>query len=139
MSRKEPLNRLLEEATRLHGHFGPFLVLGVKLALFAEESLGAEVEGCFLEVPKKVPTICVIDGVEAIIGAGRVRSRDAKRILATFRGGGKSVKISVRDDVLDEFESKCRRHYEEYLRGIIPHAKEVEVRPPAELFELRNR
>jgi len=51
MSRNKSLNELLEEASKLHGHFGPFLVLGVKLALFAEESLGAEIEECFIEVP----------------------------------------------------------------------------------------
>jgi len=139
MSRDKPLIELLEEATELHGHFGPFLVLGVKLALYAKESLGTEVEECFLEVPKKIPTLCTIDGVESIVGPGRVRSRDGKRIAATFRGGGKTIRISVRDDALDEFQSKCRRHYEEYLRSIIPHAREVEARPPSELFELRNR
>jgi len=139
MSRSKSLDQLLEEATKHHGHFGPFLVLGVRLALFAEESLGIKIEECFLEVPKTIPTLCTIEGVEAIVGPGRVKSRDAKKISGTFRGRGKVVRIHVRDDVVDEFQSKCRRHYEEYLESIVPHAREVEVRSSGELFELRNR
>ncbi len=137
--RNKSINELLEEATKLHGHFGPFLVLGVKLTLYAEESLGAEVEECFLEVPKKTPTLCTINGVEAVMGSGRVKSRDGKRVSATFRGGGKTVRIHVRDDVVEEFRSKCNRHYEEYLRSIVPHANEVQARPSNELFELKKR
>jgi len=135
MSKNKSLNELLEEAAESHGHFGPFLVLGVRLALFAEESLGAQIEECFLEVPKKIPALCTVDGVEAIVGSGRVRSRDGKRISATFRGGGKVVKICVRGEVVEEFMSKCRRHYEEYLKSIVSHARELEARLPSELFE----
>ncbi|MEM1546796.1 MAG: formylmethanofuran dehydrogenase subunit E family protein [Candidatus Methanomethylicia archaeon] len=57
-----------EEAVKLHGHKGPWLVLGYRAGLYAREFLkptGIHDLYCIIHVPMKRPYTCIIDGVQA--------------------------------------------------------------------------
>ncbi len=94
----------LEEAVRLHGHLGPWLVLGYKIGLRAVELLGARSTDLFCTVymPRRRPFTCALDGVQAATGCtlgklnielreGGVRfvfeRRDGKRVAFRLREG----------------------------------------------------
>ena len=60
----------IEEATRLHGHLGPWLVLGYRVGLRALEVLGAKYSelDCTAYLPLKTPYSCALDGIQAATG-----------------------------------------------------------------------
>lgn len=63
----EPLKIVIETAAKIHGHLGPFLVLGVKMgetALKKLEGLRKESLRVKLKVPLQTPYSCLIDGVQ---------------------------------------------------------------------------
>jgi len=43
---------LLEKVVKIHGHLGPFLVLGLKMSLLARKLLGEKPERCEVETVK---------------------------------------------------------------------------------------
>lgn len=63
----EPLKTIIEAAAKIHGHLGPFLVLGVKMGEAALKKLGGSQKGSLrvkLKVPLQTPYSCLIDGVQ---------------------------------------------------------------------------
>ena len=63
----EPLKTIIETAAKIHGHLGPFLVLGVKMGEAALKKLGGLQKGSLrvkLKVPLQTPYSCLIDGVQ---------------------------------------------------------------------------
>lgn len=61
----------LEEAVRMHGHKGPWLVLGYRAGLRALEILKPEDEHdlvCKVKCPLRTPYTCSIDGIQASTG-----------------------------------------------------------------------
>ena len=100
---KEFLNRVVE----FHGHLGPFLVLGVKAGLLANSLLGKD---CFemkaIVVTKPFPpTSCFVDGVQFVtgctMGKRNIRLRRGKSTSAVFLKGGKTIRLRVKDKVLE--------------------------------------
>lgn len=60
----------IEEAARLHGHLGPWLVLGYRIGLRALEILEARHSDllCTAYLPLKTPYTCALDGIQASTG-----------------------------------------------------------------------
>lgn len=61
----------IEEAARLHGHKGPWLVLGYKAGKRARELLKPESEHdlyCIVKTSMGTPYTCAIDGIQAASG-----------------------------------------------------------------------
>jgi len=129
----------LEEAVRLHGHKGPWLVLGYKAGLRAREYLKPTTEHdmvCIVRVPKKTPYTCTIDGIQAAAGCtlGKltISVEDCKDIELEFmnRVNGKKLVLRLRSRVrgiIEELSSK---------KGLEAGGAEwVEKAPLQELFE----
>jgi formylmethanofuran dehydrogenase subunit E len=75
---------LLENAVKLHGHLGPFLVLGLKMSLRAERILGGKPEKCVVKTINSKPFLCVLDGIKVRIGNDSVTVREGKSLSARF-------------------------------------------------------
>ncbi|HDI07249.1 MAG TPA: hypothetical protein ENF76_02680 [Candidatus Bathyarchaeota archaeon] len=61
------MKTIIEAAAKIHGHLGPFLVLGVKMGEAALKKLGGLQKGSLrvkLKVPLQTPYSCLIDGVQ---------------------------------------------------------------------------
>ncbi|RJP27484.1 MAG: hypothetical protein C4527_12870 [Candidatus Omnitrophota bacterium] len=98
--------RTLEEMERFHGHLGPFIVLGVKMAEHAHTAHGIPVFfGLTVkaETPKLPPPSCLIDGIQLGIGAtmgkGNLERIVADEIKVTFidNESGNSVVYRLKD------------------------------------------
>jgi len=102
---------LLEEGVKFHGHLGPFLILGLKAGLFANEILG---KNCFevyatVETEPSPPFSCILDGIQVAtgctMGKRNIELKRGKRLSVTFTRGEKRLKISLKDEVLSALKN----------------------------------
>jgi len=97
----------LEEATRFHGHKGPWLVIGYKAGLRALEVLGSGIR-CSVRLPPSTPYTCLVDGIQCssgcTLGKGliEVLEGDENSMLIVFRSGdGKTLELKPRRGFID--------------------------------------
>jgi formylmethanofuran dehydrogenase subunit E len=97
---------IIEFARQLHGHIGPYLVIGLKMGEAAKKALNiSDVESTHLRadvaVPLYPPFSCLLDGIQVsttcTIGNQRLQFNNSKTIQATFfvEENGKTVKITL--------------------------------------------
>lgn len=115
MSEKE-LEAIIRDAVRLHGHLGPFLVVGVRMGVIANRVLNpAQKDSNALQaavrLPLRTPFSCVLDGIQSTtrctIGNQRLRMEDSpEEITAKFtvQDSEKTLTISINPRVVDEIE-----------------------------------
>ncbi|MBS7287399.1 MAG: formylmethanofuran dehydrogenase subunit E family protein [Candidatus Freyarchaeota archaeon] len=132
---------LLKFAVRLHGHLGPFLVLGLRAGLAARRLIGkpASVE---VNVSPKPPVSCVIDGIQAssgcTVGNGRLTlnpTSDRLEIRAVFRSDKKAIEILFSRELIEGLLSRMPTSGEELERKAMSLLGEDEQR----LFTLKTR
>jgi len=97
----------LKRVVEFHGHLGPFLILGVKAGLLANSLLGKdcfEMKAIVVTEPSP-PTSCFVDGVQFVtgctMGKRNIRLRKGKNTSAIFFKDGKTVKLRVKEKVLE--------------------------------------
>jgi formylmethanofuran dehydrogenase subunit E len=112
------LQAVIVDAVKLHGHLGPFLVVGVRMGSVARRVFNQDVEnGVRFQVTAKVPLIvpfsCTIDGIQAAtqctLGNQRLRIENTeKEIFARFgaENSDHAVRISVNPRVIKELMRK---------------------------------
>lgn len=133
---EKDFDSLLKDGVEAHGHLGPFLVIGMKLALMAEELLGDKIERCEVTIKPVTPIDCAVAGIIAIVGEDKVNRKKGNGISATFHAAnGKSIRLKVKDSVVAKYVEGCRKEYKLYLERIIPLAREVEEVDSKKLFE----
>jgi formylmethanofuran dehydrogenase subunit E len=112
------LQRAIVDAVKLHGHLGPFLVIGVRMGGVAKRVLDQDAGASFrfrvkVKVPLVTPFSCTIDGIQAVtqctLGNQRLMVQNArKQILANFEAenSNRIVRISVNPIVIRELMRK---------------------------------
>lgn len=102
------IETLIPIASHLHGHLGPFLILGLKAGLAAIEELGREPlqMKAIITTKGSPPTSCFIDGVQlstgCTLGKMNIEARRGEGLSALFILNGKALKIKVKDKILEE-------------------------------------
>jgi len=120
---------LLADAVRLHGHLGPFLVLGLKMSLRAKKILGQKPDGCKIETMNRKPFICVVDGVRTVMESDKIIVKEGDGLLAGFSlGDGREAIIRVKKALVNKYAEGPWERSEEY-------AYEVMKSEDEELFE----
>jgi len=106
------LERILEEASRFHGHVGPFLALGLKAGLRAIEVLGYnpfEMKAKLILVEKRVPYTCFADGVQFVtgctLGKGNIEVVEKGDFKAVFILKSKILELKIKKEVVKELEN----------------------------------
>ena len=119
------LDRILEEASILHSHVGPFLALGVKAGLRAIEVLGYEpfkMRAKLILVEKRVPYTCFADGVQFItgctLGKGNIEIVEGNDFKAVFILKPKVLELKIKSEVLNELKN-CKNELEAEARKIM--------------------
>ena len=105
------LDKILEEASILHCHLGPFLALGVKAGLRALEVFGYDPHGMRAEVivPRmETPYTCFADGIQYVtgctLGKGNIEVREGGRLKVIFSRGSRKLELEVRGEALEKLE-----------------------------------
>lgn len=108
---------LEEEAVRLHGHGGPFMVVGLRMGLQALNILDARGWfdiNCRVELRWAPPDACVLDGIQVstgcTLGKRNIEVEEKKGVSATFTHGGKGVTLRVKRNVLAKINGSIAEH-----------------------------
>ena len=121
MTEIEEISLLIENAVKLHGHLGPFLVIGVRIGDAAKSRLNVDDNDsrklrANIKTPLSTPFSCVIDGIQAstscTVGNQRLKIEDsAKEITASFtlQGINKTMKILVNPKVVEDLVKKMSK------------------------------
>jgi len=95
--------KLLDNAVNLHGHLGPFLVLGLRMGLQAEKLLGEKPVKCEIETVNRKPFLCVLDGIRAV-GVDAIHVKEGNGIKARFGDAKKrTVSFKVKESFLEMY------------------------------------
>jgi formylmethanofuran dehydrogenase subunit E len=111
-SEKDKLKSLIEDAEKLHGHLGPFLVIGVRMGMIAQKFLDKNLHAT-VKTPFSTPFSCVIDGIQTAttctVGNQRLKIENSKKeIVAYFKtlNPHKTLKITVNPQTVEELMGK---------------------------------
>ncbi|MEM2104333.1 MAG: formylmethanofuran dehydrogenase subunit E family protein [Candidatus Bathyarchaeia archaeon] len=121
LDEKEDLTLEINKAENLHGHLGPFLVIGVKVARLAKKILNLNHSSCgelqvTAELPLVTPFSCIIDGVQALtqctVGNQKLKIRNSKDNMAVsfeFKSQNRTLRIYVNPEVLEKLKDKLSK------------------------------
>jgi len=146
LDEKETLTLDIKNAENLHGHLGPFLVIGVKMARLAKKILNVNKNKLWsmrimAELPLITPFSCILDGIQAItqctIGNRKLEVRNSDEdIVAIFRlhSQNKALKIHVNKQVVEMLK-------EQLSNGVSNEelAWKIAVMPESQLFMVENK
>jgi len=117
----EKIPPLIKNAAKLHGHLGPFLVIGVRMGDAAKSYLAADDNNIrrlhvSIKTPLSTPFSCVIDGIQAstscTVGNQRLKiEKSAKAITASFtlQSPKKVMKILVNPKVVEDLVNEMSK------------------------------
>ena len=139
---KENQSIIIEFARKLHGHVGPYLVIGLKMGVAAKAALNVpDIKQTHLRaevhVPLQPPTSCLLDGIQVsttcTVGNQRLQFKNAKTIRAVFKTDKdtKTVKITLKRQFSRELEQKLKQNLLEE-----PFAWELSERAEDLLFDV---
>jgi formylmethanofuran dehydrogenase subunit E len=114
---KKDLKPMIECARKLHGHVGPYVVIGLRMGAAAKKALNiGDDESTLLtaevSVPLHPPFSCLLDGVQVsttcTVGNQRLQFKNAKTIQAIFSSqkDTKTVKITLAKRFREQLERK---------------------------------
>ena len=114
LEKKEKLNLLIKNAEELHGHLGPFLVIGVRIGEVVKEMLKVKNNGKLqvtARIPLKTPFSCILDGIQAstqcTVGNGKlqiINSQKAITVWIKLEDSESMLEIRVNSQVVEELK-----------------------------------
>ena len=109
---------LLEKAVRLHGHLGPFLVLGLKMSLLAKKILGRKPSRCEIATISRKPYLCAVDGIKVVIG-NAVTAKEDDGLSAKFSAEGKEIVFRAKKNLVKKYAEGPWKKCEEYAHEVM--------------------
>jgi len=110
---------LLERAVKLHGHLGPFLVLGLRAGLEGKEKLGGKPEVCIIQTVNRKPYLCTVDGIKAIFENTLLEIGDGSGLTFTFKGNNREIIVKVKQVLVEKYAEAPWEKCEEYAREVV--------------------
>jgi formylmethanofuran dehydrogenase subunit E len=117
MQNEEELKAMIDNAQKLHGHLGPFLVIGVRMGMIAKKALSVSDDQCGLlkasvKVPLFPPFSCLLDGIQAstscTVGNQRLTIENSEEICVNFakQNAAGTAKITLNPRLAEELKKK---------------------------------
>jgi formylmethanofuran dehydrogenase subunit E len=114
MSCQQELASAIRDAEKLHGHLGPFLVIGVRMGRIARRILGAGEDDklrAYARIPVFTPFSCILDGIQVTtgctVGNQRLSVKKSKDILVRFEiEQGRAISVCVNRDAVEKLMDK---------------------------------
>ncbi len=146
-TQKQELANLVRKAVELHGHLGPFLVIGVRMGLIGVRELKAKENDNELRVTAmlkySVPFSCVIDGIQVAtkctIGNQKLKLIDSSGIVAEFElQQREKVTVTVNPTTFDGLKnSLLSNNVSQEETQKLAHM--IASMPEEELFTIENK
>jgi len=127
----------LERAIEFHGHLGPYLVLGLRAGLYANQKLGKDPMETEAIIKTKIspPESCFADGVQfstgCTFGKGNITLNSGKGLQVIFKKNNKELVLRLRKEIIDAMNSLPSQ--EEAWEKL---AKDLYKREIKEIFEI---
>jgi formylmethanofuran dehydrogenase subunit E len=117
----DKLKKEVDDAARLHGHTGPFLVLGVRMGKLARrilnygqtDDIGFRVT---IKVPQTTPFTCTIDGIQSLthctVGNRKLAIQESsEEIVGDFEiaNSKQKLRIHVKPGIIEDVMAKLRK------------------------------
>jgi formylmethanofuran dehydrogenase subunit E len=116
---------ILNKAISLHGHLGPFLVLGVKIGLFIKKVWNDKIDLCILKTINKKPQLCTADGLKTILGINNVKISNGEGIsIEIHKGENKIAEIFIKKEIIDKYVNVPWEKCEEAAYEILAYKEE---------------
>jgi formylmethanofuran dehydrogenase subunit E len=117
---EKDLKLMIEYARKLHGHIGPYVVIGLRMGAAAKKALNIDDEEYTLltaevSVPLHPPFSCLLDGVQVsttcTVGNRRLQFKNAKNVQAIFSSqkDAKTVNITLTKQFREQLERKRKQ------------------------------
>jgi formylmethanofuran dehydrogenase subunit E len=115
------IRKQIREASELHGHLGPFLVIGVRIGETAKQILNSENQRdtelyASVKLPLLTPFSCILDGIQSTthctIGNQRLTvKKSLAKITAQFNSteSEKTVTITIIPKIVKELTDKISK------------------------------
>jgi formylmethanofuran dehydrogenase subunit E len=119
--RDNQLEAQIRDAVRLHGHLGPFLVIGVRIGVTVKQMLKLENQPttylhAHIQVPLRTPFSCTLDGIQSTthctIGNRRLRvTKSQQEMKAQFEiaDSDKTLTITVNPKIIKEITDRISK------------------------------
>lgn len=107
----EQSEAFLLDAVEFHGHLGPYLVLGLRAGLYANQMLGKdpmETEA-FIKTKTTPPQSCFADGVQlstgCTFGKRNISLEEGEGLFVTFKKNNQKLALKLKEEIIDEMNS----------------------------------
>ena len=143
---EEKLESAIKNAEKLHGHLGPFLVIGVRIGIIAKRILNFSIEGnsklqAEAKIPLLTPFSCILDGIQATtsctIGNQKLRIENSKKEIAVhfkLQNSERKLKVLVNPKMIEKLLNRISEDD--------PNEKlawEIARMPESQLFTVEKR
>ena len=102
---------LLSKTVKFHGHLGPYMVLGLRAGLFANQILEKDPmkTEAIVETLPKPPQSCFVDGVQfatgCTMGKRNISLIEGEGLKATFKKNNKTLILKLKQEIIEEINS----------------------------------
>jgi len=147
---QEDIDSIVKASVDFHGHLGPFLVVGVRMALIGLRELGTVRGDPKLEattiVKRSVPFSCTIDGIQVAtqctVGNGKLKLGNVKgtreTVSATFKlNRQRQVTVTLKPAKFEQIKKSLPEHAHSYKN--IQLARQIASSPENELFTIQKK
>lgn len=107
----EKNKEFLQRAVEFHGHLGPYLVLGLRAGLYANQVLGRDPMKTEASIQTKTtpPESCFADGVQlstgCTFGKGNISLTQGDGLLVTFKKNSQELILRLKKEIIEEMDS----------------------------------
>lgn len=101
----------LSQAVKFHGHLGPYMILGLRAGLFANQVLEKDPMNteAIIETLPRPPQSCFVDGVQfatgCTMGKRNISLVEGEGLKATFKKNNRILILTLKQEVIDEINS----------------------------------
>jgi len=111
---------LLERAIELHGHGGPYMVIGLRMGLLALKHLDAggwfDLR-CLASLRWGPPDSCVIDGIQSstgcTMGKHNIEIEEKEGISVSFIKNDEALRITLKKEIEEKIRNTLTKEHEE--------------------------
>ena len=107
----EQSEEFLLRAIEFHGHLGPYLVLGLKAGLYANQIFGRDPmkTEALIKTKTSPPQSCFADGVQfstgCTLGKGNIFLKEGEGLLVTFKKNNQKLTLRLKKGIIEEMNS----------------------------------
>jgi formylmethanofuran dehydrogenase subunit E len=130
------MEETLKNLERFHGHLGPYIVIGYRMGIIANDILGKDPfsKKVIVETDVSPPLSCIIDGIQlssgCTLGKGNIIVQDKGIPKALFSCNGKHVEIILKSNIQMDIKNNVTND------NMTSYSKKLYLKTDEELFDI---